>query len=154
MRHLRSLEYGAVWLGSQDIVHAFTVQISSSSWFMRVLVPHKTCKWGFPLTTCLHSLLKPLSRFHFSVARILQKPVPKCPTCYTLPPLSIPPWDGMDRLGLYQSVPVVTPYPHCPSRPTAPWEGIDRLGSYQSVQFNCYTLFSLSIHCTMEGMDR
>ena len=73
MRHLRSLEYGTVRLGSQDIVHAFTVQISQL--IMRALLGHLKTLREFPLTTCLHSLLKPLRRLHFLVARILQNPV-------------------------------------------------------------------------------
>ena len=58
--------------------------------------------------------------------------VPKYPICYTLSPLSIPShcttgWNG--RTG------IVPKCPHCPFHPTVPWNGMDGLGSYQSVPF-------------------
>ena len=53
-----------------------------------------------------------------------------CPGLPTDVQWYIPNCAVLDGLGSYQSAPLATPCPHCPSHPTVPWEG---LGSYQSV---------------------
>ena len=73
--------------------------------------------------------------------------VPKCPICVHCPSHLTVPWEGMDGLGSYQSVPFATPCPHCPSHPTVN-------GQMKVVPKcrNCYALSGLSIShsCTMK----
>ena len=65
------------------------------------------------------------------------------------------PWDGIDGLGSYQSVPLSTLCPYCPSHPTVQWEGMDGLGSYQSVPLSTLCPYCPS-HPTVpwDRMDR
>ena len=72
---------------------------------------------------------------------------PYCPSHPTVP------WDGMDRLELYQSVLFATTCSYSPSHPIAPWEGLGRLGLYQTVPFptTCPYPWFIPSHCTMGG---
>ena len=53
--------------------------------YARAFGPLENIKREFPLTTCLHGLLKPLRRLHFLVARILQNPVAATAHTFTNP---------------------------------------------------------------------
>ena len=67
MRHLRSLEYGTVRLGSQDIMHAFTVQIISQLIMCALLKTLHVCgnfPWPHVYTAYLEDFISLLRGFY------------------------------------------------------------------------------------------